>query len=320
MMNMMKIFKIMTFVCGQFFFWGRLSASQDHGKWLAKKASCVACHTGKDGLEFGGGYEIQSPVGIFRTPNISSSKDYGIGTWSFEEFEQAVRKGISPKGENYFPSFPFQHFAKLSREDVRALYDYIQSRPGVEKKSQPHRFDKRLLNNSFGLQMWRSTSFREFSNPIKGFLLGTQSFEASFPKYLKARQLKLSSEEAEKFKRGAYLTEAVFHCSMCHTPRRYDPLFKKVATAPLVNFWMGGSRGAPNITPSEKFGIGTWNNKDYVNFFKTGLRPDGRKMTSSGMDLVIKETKSLSVSDLEALIFYLKNLPSVNSYDKEGFK
>jgi hypothetical protein len=64
--------------------------SVERGQWLSKKASCTACHTGKDGLEFGGGYEIQSPVRLFRTPNISSSKEYGIGTWSLEDFDGAI--------------------------------------------------------------------------------------------------------------------------------------------------------------------------------------------------------------------------------------
>ncbi len=296
------------------------NSSFERGQWLAKKASCTACHTGKDGLEFGGGYEIQSPVGLFRTPNISSSKEYGIGTWSFEDFDQAVRKGISPQGQHYFPAFPYQHFAKLSTEDVKALYDYILSRPAIEKKNSPHRFDKALLDNSFGLKMWRNVSFREFSNPVKNFLLGTKDFDQSYPQYKEVRRLNLTKEEEGLFQRGAYLTEAVFHCSMCHTPRRYDPLLKKVATAPLVNFWMGGSRGAPNITPSEKYGLGKWTKDDYVNFFKTGIRPDGRKMTSSGMDIVIEETKDLSKKDLDSLIFYLRKLPPVDRYDKEDFK
>ncbi|MBD0823656.1 c-type cytochrome [Aestuariibaculum marinum] len=64
------------------------------------------------------------------TPDTS-----GIGTWSEAQFFKAMREGKS-KGQDggrmLLPPMPWQDFAKLTDEDIRAIFTYLKSLPAVE--------------------------------------------------------------------------------------------------------------------------------------------------------------------------------------------
>lgn len=293
-----------------------------YGEYLAKNSGCVSCHTSDISQPLGGGYQIDSPVGLFVTPNISSSRDYGIGEWSDSDFLKAVKKGLSPEGENYYPAFPYTNFSKLSDYDVLSIKRYIETLPAIDKPSLKHRFDNAMFDNRFMVGGWKKVYFSGgFKNPIKDFYLGDTDFEISSDRFIqKSSKLKsLSEENLLKWKRGAYLVEAVFHCTQCHSPRGEFPILNNVVGAPKVDYWMGGSDGIPNITPSKKYGIGVWSTEDYLNYFKTGANPQGRFSTSSGMDKVIKRTKVLTEDDLSSLVYYLRSLPPVDSLNMVEF-
>ena len=55
----------------------------------------------------------------------------GIGRWSLEAFARAMREGVSRDGSHLFPAFPYDHYTKLSDDDVKALYAYFMTRPPV---------------------------------------------------------------------------------------------------------------------------------------------------------------------------------------------
>ena len=40
-----------------------------------------------DAFEFAGGPKLATPFGDFYAPNITSSKDFGLGNWTLSEFE-----------------------------------------------------------------------------------------------------------------------------------------------------------------------------------------------------------------------------------------
>jgi mono/diheme cytochrome c family protein len=294
----------------------------EKGKFLAENAGCLHCHGKKGQAPLGGGYEINSPVGVFVTPNISMSDEFGIGTWTDEQFINAVKKGISPTGKNYFPAFPYTSFSKLSDNDIRYIKRFLETFEPVEKTSVNHRFDNYIYNNRLMVGAWKRTYFTNgFRNPIKDFYLGDTPFEVSSKKYIEHNDSlnSLNENDQSLWKRGAFLAEAVFHCTQCHTPRASDPVLGKVLGAPKVNYWLGGYLGTPNITPSRKYGIGSWSDFDYQNYFKTGKNPSGRFSTSGGMDHIVNMTKALPDKDLESLIFYLKKLKPVESLDREEF-
>src|SRR5690606_23791321 len=84
---------------------------------------CSSCHArpGSEGearLQLAGGLELSTRFGVFVAPNISPDPASGIGDWSFEEFANAIMRGVSPAGEHYYPAFPYTSYARMKLEDV----------------------------------------------------------------------------------------------------------------------------------------------------------------------------------------------------------
>lgn len=58
----------------------------------------------------------------------------GIGSWSLDQFKRAIRQGKFKGMENsrqLLPPMPWQTYAHLSDEDLKAIYDYLNSIPPV---------------------------------------------------------------------------------------------------------------------------------------------------------------------------------------------
>ncbi|MDX1482604.1 MAG: cytochrome C, partial [Woeseiaceae bacterium] len=56
------------------------------GAYLLHAGGCISCHTsgepGDDALA--GGHALESPFGVFYSPNITPDAETGIGSWSDE--------------------------------------------------------------------------------------------------------------------------------------------------------------------------------------------------------------------------------------------
>src|SRR5262250_1726449 len=107
------------------------------GEALAGGGYCAACHTTKGGQRFAGGYAMATPFGVIYSTNITPDPQTGIGTWSEAAFARATREGVSRDGSHLFPVFSYDHFTKLSDEDVRALYAYFMTRTPVHAPAHP---------------------------------------------------------------------------------------------------------------------------------------------------------------------------------------
>jgi mono/diheme cytochrome c family protein len=98
------------------------------GAILSAAGHCAACHTGPGGQAFAGGYGLNTPFGIIYGTNISPDPETGIGRWSLEAFDRAMREGVSQDGSHLFPAFPYYAFTGLSDDDVKAVYAYLMTR------------------------------------------------------------------------------------------------------------------------------------------------------------------------------------------------
>src|SRR5262245_38328195 len=91
-------------------------ASQDpesvrRGQYVFQASGGCSCHSdpgstsaspaGPAGLA--GGRPIKTPFGTIYGTNITPEKDTGIGGWTDEDFLRAMREGLSPSGEPYYP-------------------------------------------------------------------------------------------------------------------------------------------------------------------------------------------------------------------------
>jgi mono/diheme cytochrome c family protein len=106
------------------------------GEYLATIMDCGGCHTtgvflGKpDPERYLGGSEVgfQIPgLGIFYPPNLTPDPETGLGTWSEADIVTAVRTGVRRGGRVLAPVMPYNHYARLTDPDARALASYLKS-------------------------------------------------------------------------------------------------------------------------------------------------------------------------------------------------
>lgn len=247
-----------------------------HGETLARLGGCASCHTADDGAPYAGGHEIKTEFGSFYGSNLTPDRDHGLGAWTYDDFERAMRHGIGPDGTRYWPAFPYTSFQRLTDDDLADLWAYLQTLPASDRPEIPHERQAR-----WQLRIWRPLAFRQ-----RGV------FEPD-------------ADRSEVANRGAYLTEAVAHCGECHTPRGGLGGLKHRA-------FLAGSdaepEGGPNLTPHED-ALGAWTHSDWTLFLESGMTPEG-DFVGGQMGRVVREgTAKLSEADRAAMATFLMGIP-----------
>ncbi|ANY88741.1 MULTISPECIES: cytochrome c [Pseudomonas] len=263
------------------------------GEYLARAGDCVACHTAKGGKPFAGGLPMPTPIGTVYSTNITPDPS-GIGDYSFEDFERAVRQGIGLNGSTLYPAMPYPSYARVSDDDMKALYAYFMH--GVEPVEQVNKESDIPwpLSMRWPLAFWRTL----FAPEVK-------PFEAAGRDPAVAR--------------GAYLVEGLGHCGACHTPRALT-MQEKALDAAGGDAYLSGSAPlegwiAKNLRGDHKDGLGSWSEAQIVAFLKTGRNE--RTAVFGGMsDVVEHSMQYMTDADLTAIARYLKSLPPVNPDDR----
>src|SRR6516162_4667328 len=94
------------------------------GEYLAKAADCTVCHTAPGGEAFAGGLAFPLPFGTLYSTNITPDKDTGIGSYSDQDFLDAVQRGIRKDGARLYPAMPYTSNTFMSDADVLAIKAY----------------------------------------------------------------------------------------------------------------------------------------------------------------------------------------------------
>lgn len=115
-----------------------------YGRYLAVDLyNCYACHSAdfaklndeypeKSAGFFGGGNKLLTMDGKeIKSLNITFHPT-GIGGWSEEKFSRALRSGIKD-GEPAL-RYPMEPYARLTDNEVKAIYTYLQSVPKIDNK------------------------------------------------------------------------------------------------------------------------------------------------------------------------------------------
>ena len=112
--------------------------------------------------------------------------------------------------------------------------------------------------------------------------------------------------------RGEYLMEGVVACGNCHSSRTEEgELIEGMELA--GNFVIeepGFTAYAPNITPDEETGIGTWTDEEIIRAVREGIRPDGSVM---GPPMAFPFYRDISDRDMQAIVAYMRNVPPVRN-------
>lgn len=253
------------------------------GKLVFYAGGCASCHMTpgqEDRLKLGGGLELGSPFGSFYAPNISSHPRDGIGNWKAADLANAMLAGVSPKGEHYYPSFPYTSYHLTKFEDVRDLMAYLRTLAPVEGRARDHDLPF-PFNIRRTLGLWKLLFF------------SPQSFAPDAAK-------------SAGWNRGRYLVEGLGHCVECHSPRNLlggIPSGARFAGGPDPH----GKGWNPNLTPHES-GLAKWSAKDIAELLGTGFTPDYDSV-GAGMASVVKNMAELPAEDRAAMAEYLKSLP-----------
>jgi mono/diheme cytochrome c family protein len=68
------------------------------------------------------------PWGVSYTTNLTPDRATGIGAWSEQNFIDAIRKGKkSGVGRTLLPPMPWVNYAKLTDEDLKAIFAYLRT-------------------------------------------------------------------------------------------------------------------------------------------------------------------------------------------------
>jgi mono/diheme cytochrome c family protein len=252
----------------------------EKGHYLATVADCYACHTVPNvGKPFAGGRAIETPFGVITSSNITPDADTGIGAWTDEQFENAVRKGLHPDGSRLYPAMPFPAYTKMSRDDVLAIRAYLAT---VEPVHQPVNSNTLPFpfNIRAAMRAWDALYFTE-------------------------GEFQPDSHQSPTWNRGAYLVQGPGHCTSCHTPKSL--LGGDKTSDNLRGFNLQGWF-APDITGDTNQGLGRWSEADITGYLKTG---HNRLTAAIGpmTEEILNSTSQYSDSDLNAIAIYLKSLP-----------
>ena len=255
------------------------------GRIVFFAGGCESCHMSPgqaDPLRLGGGREVKTPFGSFYPPNISQDANDGIGGWSARDFAQALLVGVSPRGEHYYPAFPYTSYRRMTRIDVRDLYAFMRTLPAVSGRAPPHALMFPFtIRRAIGL--WKRL-------------------------YLGPRQFPDAPGRDEVWKLGRYLVEGPGHCAECHSPR--DPLGGIIAHRRLTGGANPDGKGhVPDITAA---GLKDWDKADIAEALSSGITPSGDSLGGL-MAAVVRNTAQLPASYRDAIAEYLKSIVTADA-------
>lgn len=255
---------------------GGSAQAMSAGEYVAKAGDCTACHTAPGGAELAGGMKFPTPLGAIYATNITPDKLHGIGAYSFEEFDRAMRQGVAKDGHRLYPAMPYTSYAKMSAEDMRALYDYLMNEVPAQNVANRDSDISWPLSMRWPLAVWN------------------QLFHDDQP-------YQTDPQQSAEWNRGAYLVQGAGHCGSCHTPRGWAmqekgldgkaPVF--LSGAELDGWYASNLRGLP---PEEVTAL-----------LKTG-RSRHAAVAGPMSEVVTHSTQYLSDGDLNAIAVYLRSL------------
>lgn len=224
-----------------------------------------------------GGVALATDFGTFYPPNITPDNVHGIGFWSQTEFNHAMRHGISPDGDPYYPSFPYTSYTRMTDADLGDLKAYLDSLPAIGKATPEHDLGF-PFNLRYGLHLWQWLNFTP---------------ETFLP----------NSHQSAAWNRGAYIVTGPGHCGECHSPRT---LTMAMDTSVHLQGNEAGPDGeqVPGIDMSKR--NQPWLLDDLLFAIQIGMTPDGDFFGGS-MAEVVENTSQLTAADQHAIATYLAN-------------
>ncbi|GAA4399970.1 cytochrome c [Nibrella viscosa] len=275
------------------------AAQIERGKYLAHHvALCIDCHSERDYNRLGAplvvnsygrggeafGRDMGFPGDIY-APNLTPAH---LGNWTDGEIYRAITTGVSKDGRALFPLMPYQRFAQMAPDDIKAIIAYLRTLPPIQNQVKA----------------------TELDFPVN-FIVNTIPAKTEGGK---------RPDPANSVEYGKYLVTFA-SCIECHT--QADDQGQLIAGMEFA-----GGREFPlptgtvrtaNITPA-KTGLATWTKGQFIHKFKShGDGYEAPAVNEGEFNTIMPWTMfaGMTEQDLGAIYDYLRTLkPIENKVEK----
>ena len=193
-----------------------------------------------------------------------------------------MHQGVDREGRYLYPAFPYDHFTRVTDEDIKAIYAYLMTQKPVRYTAPQNQlgfpFNIRLLVAGWNLL------------------------------FLEEGRFKPDPSKDEAWNRGAYLAEGLGHCGSCHTPRnKLGGLdnSRKFGGGDIEG-WHGTALGATSPAPVP------WTKDSLLEYFIEG-RDKQHGIAAGPMTPVVNLLSDQSDADLDELATYIASF-----HDRKG--
>lgn len=256
---------------------GALAASAERGDYLVNSImACGSCHTpiGPSGFvaeqALGGRLVEKNEQFTAVAPNITPAGR--IKDWTDEQLAKAIREGIRPDGSVIGPPMPFEVYKGISDDDLLSVVAYLRTVPAVE--------------NDPGVSAYNIPLPPAYGPPV--------TTVAAVP-------------EGATVEYGAYLSNALGHCTVCHTKMEGGIAQLETLLGAGGNAFNGpwGTVVSANITP---YALANYTDAQIATMITHGERPDGSKLTGP---MAFPFYAKMKADDVQAIVTYLRSLPAI---------
>ena len=261
-----------------------VAGDAERGAYVLRMGGCASCHTdaANKGAFLAGGRSLQTPFGTFYTSNLTPDPETGIGGWSTGAFVQAMTKGVSPEGHDYYPAFPYTSYANMTLQDLADLKAYLDTVEPVANPVPPH-------------DLAFPFSFRPLLKPWKAM-------------FFRANGIEPDPGQSESWNRGAYLVQGPTHCGECHTQRNQLGARDAVPPSGRQPRRSGPQAGAQHHAASRTMASAAGRRSDLSYALETGILPDYDVLGGAMSEVVRDSTGHLTQEDRAAIAEYLLSL------------
>lgn len=246
------------------------AAALAEGQRQFSTRGCVDCH-GPDGA---GKMVVADPlVGTIMASNLTAGQGGIAGQYTTgADWERAIRHGVGADGKGLV-IMPSQEFYPINDADLANLVAFIQSLPPVDHETAP------IAVGPLG-RILHVTGIAT--------LLPAEIIDHYAP-----RPAVVAKGATKEY--GEYLAKT---CTGCHgATLSGGPMPGVPAEAPYPR----------NLTPHLETGLGQWQEADFVQVLRTGIRPDGSQLAAS---MPWQAFSVMTDEELSALWLYLQSVPA----------
>jgi mono/diheme cytochrome c family protein len=188
-----------------------------------------------------------------------------------------MRRGVDRGGRHLYPVFPYDHFARMTDEDIGAVYAYVMTR-------EPVRAERTANELPFPLDIRMSIAAWKLL-------------------FLHEQRHRDVPEASAQWNRGAYLVQGAAHCGACHTPRNLLGAEKKKQA------FAGGESGpwhAPALNKDSPAPV-PWTAESLYAYLRRGL-DELHDVPAGPMQPVVQNLAAVPEDDVRAIAAYVASL------------